>query len=169
MRPSDGGKGDKRRPAAPGVNCGDRFDLIFGSRQTKPAPRVIPRTLNVRHDFDPELVATHIEETVALHEVRRRNAVKFATELTALYDKDMASGNTRAWLRAPDTAAEVGAMWDRRIANELSHYALARVIERPDGKFILVYGDADDATVTNGTGPVDSVKKAADWFFAGGR
>lgn len=169
MRAGNGGKGSDRRPAAPGVDYGDRFDLIFGSRQVKPVPPVLPAHLNVRHDLNPGLVAAHIEKTVAQHKAHRRDAVKFAQELTEIYDKDMAAGKTSAWLRKPGTAAEADARWADRIAIERSLCARVRVIERPDGKFILAYGDTDDATVIRGTGPFESVKKAADWFFAGGR
>jgi len=50
-------------------------------------------------------------------------------------------------------------------------HAKVRVIELPkDGKrFILVYGDEDDATVATGTGPCETIEQAANWFYRGGR
>jgi hypothetical protein len=42
-------------------------------------------------------------------------------------------------------------------------------LPQPGKRFILVYGDADDAHTTQGTGPFATFEEAAEWFYHQGR
>jgi hypothetical protein len=78
----------------------------------------------------------------------------------------------RHWRRKPDTPEYFNDFYDRLIEQEQEYYAKVRIIELPNKgmkKYILVYGDKDDATVENGTGPFESIEKAKEWYLNGGR
>ena len=109
-------------------------------------------TQNIRHDLDPQLVQASVEKQIARYE-RLRDDLK-------QWNRDNKEGI--AWI---DPMID---SWNDR---ERNHYALVRVIElpQPGKRFILVYGDADDATVTTGTGPSESLERSANWFYRQGR
>ncbi|MFC7734273.1 hypothetical protein ACFQX4_00180 [Roseomonas sp. GCM10028921] len=62
-------------------------------------------------------------------------------------------------------------MIDRWSAEERGQDAMLRMTELPkEGqRFILVYGDVDDASVTSSTGPFETLEEARSWFLKGGR
>lgn len=127
--------------------------------------------MNVRHDLDPVLVQAQVEEKVAGHELNRIRFKREAQATLESYEQDKLLGKSAHWSKVPAGPAYVDPMIDEWIARERNEYALARVIELPkDGKrFVLAYGDVEDAAVTGGTGPFESVETAAKWFFTGGR
>lgn len=165
---SAGGKGSMRRP---GVISDDRWNAVFGK---KPAASVNPRywpMVNTRHDIDPRLVTEQVAHKIAQHERHREESNKQQHDLVALYTQHKAEGTTaRHWTREPKTDW-VNPMYDSWIEREREYYAKVRVIElpQPGKRFILVYGDVDDATVTEGTGPLDTFDQAQGWFLRGGR
>jgi len=124
--------------------------------------------MNIRHDLDPALVAAHIEKRLIDHE-KTRDRLK-STAIVALldYQQAIASGNTKRWPKAPEGPGYVDPMIDEWVERERTDYAKVRVIQMEEG-FRLVYGDADDATVKDGTGPFETLEKASAWFFNGGR
>jgi hypothetical protein len=130
-----------------------------------------PPHKNVRHDLDPVLVQAQIEKKVANTAAQMARRIVETTELCQRYEADMAAGKTKNWARKPDGPAEVERYMTEWMAHERDYYAKVRVIElpQPGKRFLLVYGDADDATVTKGTGPFESIHRAQAWFFNGGR
>lgn len=127
--------------------------------------------MNVRHDIDPVLVQAQVENKVAQYELDRIRFKREAQATLDAYEQDKLKGQTAPWPKVPEGPAYVDPMIDEWIARERNEYALVRVIELPkDGKrFVLTYGDVEDAAVTSGTGPFESVELAAKWFFNGGR
>lgn len=129
--------------------------------------------MNIRHDLDPVLVAEQIERKCAEHDRQRKEQMVKADKNWIDYNASVADGTVaRKWVRAPDTAASIDEMYHRWIRYEREVYAKVRIIELPikaKKKFILVYGDTDDATVTHGTGPTESIEKSTEWFMRGGR
>jgi len=124
------------------------------------------RTCNLRHEIDPDLVRASVVSKVADYERKRTTFKEEAAKTLASYEA------STVWSgRKPEGPGYVDPMIDGWIARERDHYAKVRVIELPqDGKrFILVYGDEDDATVGSGTGPFESFAKAEAWFTGGGR
>lgn len=126
--------------------------------------------MNIRHEIDPVGVAASIEKAVARYEQLRVQFKEQAEEALASYNRRTEKERLQ-WSKVPRGPAYVDPMIDDWIASERVHYARVRVIELPTGskRFLLVYGDADDATVTSGTGPFASYEKACDWFLNQGR
>jgi hypothetical protein len=122
-----------------------------------------------RHDLDPVRVQDCVERKVADHVRSYEYQLTEAEKSVAAYKAADAQGR-RLWTRPPELPSK--ALLDSWIKEEREYYALVRVIELPiwDAKrFLLVYGDTDDNTVTQGTGPFESFEKAADWFYKQGR
>lgn len=121
---------------------------------------------NIRHEIDPDLVRAQIASKIADHERKRVIFTEEHTRAVAAYE---AAAVWRGF--KPEGPEHVDPMIDRWIDREREHYALVRVIELPQKgpRFILVYGDADDATVESGTGPFKTLDEAKDWFLGGGR
>lgn len=127
---------------------------------------------NRRHDLDPEAVAQAVARKVAQIESDCLRRMEDAKALQAQYAQDVTEGLAqKRWLREPWSPEGVRQFHDGYISTEHNYYAKVRVVELPQQgpRFILVYGDADDATVDSGTGPFDTLEKAAAWFFNGGR
>lgn len=126
---------------------------------------------NIRHDLDPLLVAEQIEKAIAEHERFRVELIQRELKNLEEYEQAKLDGSASRWLRVPEGPAWVDSWIDESIRNEREYYSKVRVIELPQNgkRFILVYGDADDETVTSGTGPSVSFQRAADWFLNGGR
>jgi hypothetical protein len=129
---------------------------------------------NVRLDLAHALVEAQITKKVAYHASRREQERIQAEQSYSAYHEALARGDESVchqWSRPPRVPADVVAMYDRWIEREHKYYALVRVIELPQNgdRFLLVYGDEEDATVTQGTGPFESFEKAAAWFMNGGR
>lgn len=127
-------------------------------------------TSNIRHDLDPALVQEQIEKNIGEILRRKASAVEGAQKALARYEQHVAEGLAHRWPRKPDPE-QIGGCYDNMVATERTYYAKARVIELPQegNRFILVYGDADDATVEFGTGPFATLDEASGWFFRGGR
>ena len=122
-----------------------------------------------RHELDPVRVQNCVERKIADHIRFHECRLEGAEKLLAAYNAADAQGR-RLWTRPPELPSK--ALLDSWIKEEREYYALVRVIELPiwDAKrFLLVYGDADDDTVTSGTGPFESFEKAAQWFYKQGR
>lgn len=131
---------------------------------------VSPR--NRRHDLDPALVQAQMARKIASLEATRERCVREAAELTERYHADMAAGMAaKRWSRQPTSPEDMRRVYDSMVEQERTFYSLVRVIELPGRakRFILVYGDADDETVTSGTGPFSSLPEAASWYLNGGR
>lgn len=127
---------------------------------------------NIRHELDPEKVKASVAKKIAEYEKHRIEWKARAEANVKQYAEDMAAGTAgKNWTRKPDGPAYVDPMIDEWIARETDCYALVRVIELPQegNRFILVYGDEDDATVKRGTGPFESFERAAQWFYNTGR
>lgn len=101
--------------------------------------------MNVRHDLDPEEVKKQIEYKV-----------KHLREFYANAKRD-----------DPEFLAGT----EQSVKQQENYYSKVRVIELPQRghRFILVYGDVDDATVTFGTGPFETLEIAKNWFLTGSR
>jgi hypothetical protein len=168
FRPGDGGKGSGRRP---GTGFGEGHDRIFGAKSV--VPPALPKTtsLNVRHDLDQTLVAAQVEAKIAEHNRNREHSRECAKKTVEAYELARTEGTAHHWPRPPTGPQYVDPLYDEWIEAERNYFARVRVIELPlPGKrFILVYGDQNDATVRSGTGPFESLEKAAAWFYAGGR
>lgn len=122
-----------------------------------------------RHELDPARVLDCVERKVADHLRFHEYRLAEAEKSLAAYEAADARGR-RLWTRKPELPSKT--LVDDWVKTEREYYALVRVIELPvwDAKrFILVYGDTDDNTVTSGTGPFESFEKAADWFYKQGR
>lgn len=124
--------------------------------------------MNIRHDLDPIIVSDNVDRAVSEHDRRRGELKASAEEAVASYQRALEDGTAKHWARAPSGPGYIDPMIDEWIAREKNYYAKVRVIEREDG-FRLVYGDVDDATVQDGTGPFKSFNKAVSWFTNGGR
>jgi hypothetical protein len=126
---------------------------------------------NVRHEIEPELVRVQIEKKVADYEKQRISWKEQARQNVERYEQAKLEGLGARWTRAPDTPAYVDGLIDDWIETERRHYATVRVIELPQAgkRFVLVYGDVDDAVVTRGTGAFDSFETAQAWFLQAGR
>lgn len=127
--------------------------------------------LNKRFDLDPVLVQDQLERKCTEYAASRLDGMAAQEKLCAEYVADMAAGRSKNWTRAPDCPDTIDQFYSKLIAEEKTHYATVRIIERPsrDKPFILVYGDADDTVVTSGTGGFESLQKAAAWYLNGGR
>lgn len=126
--------------------------------------------MNIRYELDPIRVADAVARNVADLERQKAQCVADEAALVAEYQQAVADGTAHRWTRKPELG-RVGPIFDDAIALEKTRYATVRVIElpQPGKRFILVYGDAEDATCTSGTGPFESIEKAGDWFFNLGR
>lgn len=127
---------------------------------------------NIRHDLDPVLVQAAVAKQIAYYEDSCVRRVGESIALLAKYEQSIAAKTVyKDWYAKPQSAESVGNQFDTWIEREREYYSTVRVIELPTGekRFLLVYGDADDATVTTGTGPFDTLDTAAEWFFRCGR
>lgn len=135
-------------------------------------PSPAPCLANRRHDLDADAVALAIARKVAQLEERCREREVHSAQMAAKYAQDVANGVAQKnWIGVPWGPHEVRQHFADSIRTERNEYAKVRIIELPkEGpRFVLVYGDADDALVTSGTGPFKDIEKAGRWFFRGGR
>lgn len=130
-----------------------------------------PPTNNVRHDIDPTLVKEQIEKKISDRKCFGKILIQRNEESLEKYKQAIIDGSTNNWVSAPKSSNSIASRTKAQLVNELHYYSTVRVIELPTkGKrFILVYGDDDDATTTEGTGPFESFQAAANWFLRGGR
>lgn len=126
---------------------------------------------NIRHDIDPTLVQAQVASKLQGIERCGLAAVENAKMLQARYKADLANGRTRQWARPPTSVEQMEGIYKDIAHTESTVYAKVRIIELPrSGKrFILVYGDADDKAVEQGTGPFATLEEASGWFLRGGR
>lgn len=122
--------------------------------------------MNIRHELDQVKVKESVDCKVAKYNEYRVKDKTTHDEWKLAISKD-----PKVQWQEPQNHDEVDKMYDEWIDRELNYYALVRVIELPQkGKrFILVYGDSDDSTITNGTGPSESFDRSAEWFYKHGR
>lgn len=122
--------------------------------------------MNIVHAIDMDTVDEQIKQQCERYLKLRDTRVKAAKESCIKYVQD-----PNKFARKPDSAYDVRSIWNGCITLEKEHYSSVRVIELPiDGKrFILVYGNVANDTVTSGTGPFESLEKATTWFINGGR
>lgn len=128
--------------------------------------------VNIRHDIDRNIVMSHIFDKLAQLKIRRIERLVYTERLLDLYEADVIAGTcSENWVTKPTSKDEVNRILDEDVERQLKYYSTVRVIELPQegDRFILVYGDADDALVTSGTGPFESKHEAANWFLRGGR
>lgn len=129
---------------------------------------------NIRHNLEPALVQTSTAKQVAYYEDFRVRRVGETIALLAKYEQSVANDTVyKDWHNKPQDVQSVIDQHNEWIRREREHYSTVRVIELPTGekRFLLVYGDVDDATatVTEGTGPFESFDAAAKWFYGSGR
>jgi hypothetical protein len=129
--------------------------------------------MNIRHDLTKEEVAGQLERKVQQLLKDKQNAMNRAILNCADYAVRVKEGDViRHWSRKPDTPEYFNGFYNRLIAQEQEYYSKVRIIELPNKgtkKYILVYGDKDDAAVESGTGPFESIEKAKEWYLNGGR
>ena len=123
-------------------------------------------TMNIIHNIDVDVVDKQILCACQKYLRLCDTKIEWAKELQIKFKQ-----NPDEFARKPDTVDEVESMYANWIAREKEHYSLVRVIElhKKDKRFILVYGDVDNKTVTSGTGPFESLERAIGWFVNGGR
>jgi hypothetical protein len=126
--------------------------------------------MNIRYEIDQTLVKAVIDKRLVELEQLRIRFKKEAQDTLESYERSSDKARSR-WPRKPEGAGYVDPMIDEWIDRELNHYSKVRIIElSQEGKrFVLVYGDADDSTVSHGTGPFKSYEEAAKWFLNSGR
>jgi hypothetical protein len=137
-----------------------------------PSSTTAPRSQNIRHEIDPALVQAQVAKTIKHYEQQRIERNQQAQQSLEEYERADLDKRAARWRARPQGPEQVNAMYARWVEQEKDYYALVRVIELPavsEKRFILVYGDTDDATVTCGTGPFKSFELAADWFLKSGR
>lgn len=130
--------------------------------------------MNIRHDLTKQEVAEQTERKIQQLLSDKTYAVKTSIENCARYAAHVKDGNAeKYWVRRPETPEWNSEFYDGLISTEREHYAKVRIIELVQSnkpkKFILVYGNADDMTVENGTGPFESIEVAKSWYLSGGR
>ncbi len=129
-------------------------------------------TKNIRHSIDPAVVADAVARKLADIDGHSQHQTQIALDLTAQYLRDVESGSaSKNWTHKPSTSDDVERRRLEARAEEEGHYAKVRVVELPQEgpRFILVYGDANDDTVTSGTGPFETFELAVGWFTRLGR
>lgn len=91
-------------------------------------------------------------------------------KLIEQYAADRERGRHKLWTKEPK-CDWVDSFYEQRLVELHEYYANVRVVELPEGtkRFVLVYGDQDNALVTSGTGPFLSKEEAWMWFLNGGR
>lgn len=127
---------------------------------------------NIRHDIDPAVVAEAVARRLADLDRHSQYQLERAREFSAKYLQDVADGTvSKNWTWEPRDPEDVERQHLESRQTEETYYAKVRVIELPlnGRRFILVYGDTIDATVTSGTGPFESFDKAVAWFVGLGR
>lgn len=125
---------------------------------------------NIVHTIDPDLVQTSVDKKIDHLKKLCNERVEIAVAAIRKYEKDPTPFEKHG-LPRPENPELIKTGFNKMIKKELEYYALARVVELPQkGKrFILVYGDEDNETVTSGTGPFISYDKAEGWFTTQGR
>jgi hypothetical protein len=125
--------------------------------------------MNKRHELDPALVKSQIDSKFSVRaESSRLNWLAYQRALLS-YEIEKS--------RADEAGGQCQSIHpsrpliDNSMHLERESHSKVRVIELPKkGKrFVLVYGDEDDALVTSGTGPFETFETASEWFLKGGR
>ena len=116
------------------------------------------------HTIDTDIIDKQIKQSCENYLRICNSKIDEAKELQLKYEQDPTK-----FTRKPDTLEELKFVYGGMIAREKEYYSLVRVIELSESKFILVYGDTDNKTVIDGTGPFESLERAISWFENGGR
>lgn len=128
--------------------------------------------MNIRHDLDPVAVRKTIGAKIAEYMLRSIRDTVRQQEILDQYNRDAKDPKAlRMWVRKPDGPEWVKPMYRKWIAEQRDYYSKVRVIELPKAgkRFILVYGDENDAIVSKGTGPFETLEEAKAWFLNQGR
>ena len=164
------GEACKLNPTAYVRELNEALELLNQYESTEDSPFIqeIARlqSPNKRHEIGADLVREQTRCKVEELIEARRKAVESAHHNRLDYQE-----HPERWAEEPSTTDEIHQIYDEFIRREQLVYSTVRVIERPDGdkRFILVYGDEDDATVIHGTGPFESYESARAWYLTGGR
>lgn len=110
------------------------------------------------YQLDPELVARSVTENINCAERLRDQDVSY-------WMKARPEGDPDREQRIKDAHER----YEERVYEELAYYAQVRVVMIGPKRFILVYGDEDNATITRGTGPFKTPEQASGWFLNQGR
>lgn len=110
------------------------------------------------YQLDPELVARSLTENINYAEHRRDQDIAYWMKARPEGDCDREQHTKDAQER-----------YEEHVYEELAYYALVRIVMIGPKRFILVYGDEDNATVTRGTGPFKTLEQASNWFLKQGR
>lgn len=124
--------------------------------------------MNIRYDLNPDDVIEQTRKRVEELTNKKAHHIKEAQQLTLDYWADV---DGVRFSRKPTSPQEYAEMYDNWIKLEQTYYAKVRIIELPKegNRFVLVYGDTDDQTVTNGTGPFETIELATRWYLNSGR
>jgi hypothetical protein len=120
--------------------------------------------VNKVYHLDPAKVNASVDLQVKRYEEMRRQGV-----ITAISSMKKWKKTPQLFSRRPQSPVKVRKMYNSWIDIERTHYAKVRVVRIGAKKWLLVYGDVDNATVKSGTGPFKTLTKAQDWFFKQGR
>ena len=133
------------------------------------------RTTNIVYELDPGLVKEEIANKIKYYEELMAYQIEQAQKAWEVYKQCKRDGTvSKNFSREPTTAEFEKTLYNEWIDQEINYYATVRVVELPTRRkkrFILVYGDTDNMTVkqSGGTGPFESLDRAADWYLKGGR
>jgi hypothetical protein len=120
--------------------------------------------VNKVYPLDIEKVNASVDLQVKRYEEMRRLGV-----ITSIASMKNWKKAPQLFSRRPMSPVKVRKMYKSWIDHELNYYAKVRVVRIGTKKWLLVYGDVDNATVKIGTGPFKTLTKAQDWFFKQGR
>lgn len=120
--------------------------------------------MNKVYQLDVKKVAQTIEAKVKEYSRMREERGKDAVIAFRKWKK-----SPQLFSGRPSTPFKVRKMYSEWIKKEQEYYATVRIVRLKAGKYILVYGDVDNDTVTRGTGPFKTIVKAQNWFFNQGR
>lgn len=120
--------------------------------------------VNKVYPLDIDKVKVSVDLQVKRYEEMRRQGV-----ITAIASMKKWKKTPQLFTRRPMSPVKVRKMYNSWIAIERTHYAKVRVVRIGAKKWLLIYGDVDNATVKTGTGAFKTLTKAKDWFFNQGR
>jgi hypothetical protein len=120
--------------------------------------------VNKVYPLDPDKVNATVRAKVKNYEEMLRLGVINAISLMKKWKTKPTD-----FCRRPTSPIKVRKMYNSWIDLEYNHYAKVRVVRIGARKYVLVYGDVDNATVESGTGPFKTLTKAQEWFFNQGR
>lgn len=126
---------------------------------------------NVRHEIDSSLVSQQIELACSRYQKYLEERSSDAANNVRQYQEDVANGLGHKWRHVPSNPEEIVSIYQSWIQREKYYYSKVRVVElpQPGKRYVLLYGDDNDMSVKDGTGPFGTFEEAAQWFLSGGR